>query len=109
KQTIAIVGTLAESLVGFRGELIRDLVASGHTVYAFVSEMTKAEQWRIMELGAKPIRYSLSRLGVNPWRDLYTVYQLYRLFRRYQIDVSFCYFAKPVIYGTLAAKLANVP
>ncbi|WP_332401344.1 glycosyltransferase family 4 protein [Vibrio metschnikovii] len=109
KQTIAIVGTLAESLVGFRGELIRDLVASGHTVYAFVSEMTKAQQWRIMELGAKPIRYSLSRLGVNPWRDLYTVYQLYRLFRRYQIDVSFCYFAKPVIYGTLAAKLANVP
>ena len=34
-QRVAIVGTLANTMLGFRGELIRDLVASGHTVFAF--------------------------------------------------------------------------
>lgn len=108
-KTIAIVGTLAESLVGFRGELIKDMVAAGHTVYAFVSEITFTQQLRILELGATPIRYSLSRLGINPYQDIKTVYQLYKLFKQFNIDVSFCYFAKPVIYGTVAAKLAGVP
>ncbi|OOF08719.1 hypothetical protein BZG82_13420 [Salinivibrio sp. PR5] len=109
QKTIAIVGTLAESLVGFRGELIKDMVAAGHIVYAFVSEMTFTQQLRILELGATPIRYSLSRLGINPYQDIKTVHQLYTLFKQYRIDVSFCYFAKPVIYGTLAATLAGIP
>ncbi|ODP97411.1 hypothetical protein BGL48_14000 [Salinivibrio sp. SS3] len=109
KKTIAIVGTLAESLVGFRGELIKDMVAAGHTVYAFVSEITFTQQLRILELGATPIRYSLSRLGINPYQDIKTIHQLYKLFKQNHIDVSFCYFAKPVIYGTVAAKLAGVP
>ena len=46
-QRVAIVGTLANTMLGFRGELIRDLVASGHTVFAFAIDYTPATEQEI--------------------------------------------------------------
>lgn len=108
-QRIAVVGTMAAVILGFRGELIKAMVAAGHKVYAFASDYCEETENEVRTLGAEPVRYSLGRFSLNPLAELYSCWQLYRHFRKLHIDLSFCYFAKPVIYGTLAAWLAKVP
>lgn len=106
---IAVVGTMANALLNFRADLIRDLCAEGHVVLAFASDYTEKSRAQVQALGAIPVDYRIARSSVNPCADLLVVWQLYRLFRQHSIDISFCYFVKPVIYGNLAAWLARVP
>ncbi|MDP4529010.1 glycosyltransferase family 4 protein [Alkalimonas delamerensis] len=106
---IAVVGSLTQALLNFRSDLIRELVAAGHQVYAFATDYNEHSEAAVQALGAIPVGYQLNRFSYNPFNDLGTSWQLYRLFRQYRIEVSFCYFVKPVIFGTLAAWLAKVP
>lgn len=108
-ERIAIVGTLVNTMLGFRGELIRDLVASGHTVFAFAIDYTPETAERIRAMGAQPVSYRMGQLSTNPVSDLLAMLHLRKLFKQHRISLSFCYFSKPAIYGTLAAKLAGVP
>jgi glycosyltransferase involved in cell wall biosynthesis len=106
---IAFVGKEVSVMLGFRGELMRELAQKGHKVYAFAIDYTTSSELKIREMGFIPIRYSLSGYSLNPLVDLASLWQLYRAFKQHRIDISFCYFAKPAIYGTLAAWLAGVP
>ncbi|MGN7650261.1 glycosyltransferase, partial [Acinetobacter baumannii] len=106
---IALVGTTGSSFYGFRADLIRSLLKNGHQVYAFTSEYTEDCLEKIKALGAEPITYQLSRGGLNPFADIASTYQLIRKIKKIKPDIVFSYFAKPVIYGTLAASFAKVP
>lgn len=108
-KTIALIGTTASSFYGFRADLIKTLVKQGHSVYALTSEYTNQCLDKIKALGAIPITYQLSRGGLNPFADIASFLQLKRILKTLQPDVVFSYFAKPVIYGALAAKAAKVP
>lgn len=107
---IVIIGTLASSFYGFRKDLILSLKSQGHEVYAFISEyQDKSELNKVETLGAIPVCYDLNRGGLNPLSDLKQTYLLAQKIKSIQPNLVFCYFAKPVIFGTLAAKLARVP
>lgn len=108
-ERVAIVGTLVRTMLGFRGELIQDLVAAGHSVYAFATDYTAETEQKIRAMGATPVAFRMGQLSTNPLSDLRSMLQLRRLFRQHSITLSYCCFAKPAIYGTLAAKLAGVP
>lgn len=109
QQRIAIVGTLARTIIGFRGDLICTLVANGYQVFAFASDYSESTEQQVKALGATPISYKISQFGLNPFAEIRTTIELYQLFKKHGITISFCYFIKPVIYGTLAAWLAKVP
>ncbi len=104
-----MVGTVASSFYGFRADLIRTLLKKGHQVYAFTSEYTAEDLKKIEQLGAIPITYTLNRGGLNPLADIIATYQLSKKIKAINPDLVFSYFSKPVIFGTLAAKLAKVP
>lgn len=106
---IVLIGTTATSLYGFRADLIKKLVMEGHTVYAFTSEYSDGDLEKVKALGAEPITYKLSRGGLNPFADIQSMFELRNKLKKIQPNIVFSYFTKPVIYGTLAAKLANVP
>ena len=108
-KTIAIISHFAPSLIGFRGPLIRDLVATGAKVYALAPDFDDNLREQVRNLGAEPIDYSLSRTGMNPFRDILDTFRLAALLRRLRPDVTLGYTIKPVIYGTIAAWLARVP
>lgn len=106
---IIFIGTTGSSFYGFRADLIRSLVANGHQVYTFTSEYSEGCLEKIKALGAEPITYQLSRGGLNPFADLRTLKWLKQKITVISPDIVFAYFTKPVIYGSLAAKLSNVP
>jgi len=109
QKRVAFVGKEVSVMLGFRGELMRELAAKGHKIYAFAIDYTTSSEMKIREMGFIPVRYSLDGYSLNPLNELQTLWQLYKAFKQHRIDISFCYFAKPAIYGTLAAWLARIP
>lgn len=104
-----MVGTVASSFYGFRADLIRMLLKKGYQVYAFTSESMAEDLKKIEQLGAIPVTYTLNRGGLNPLADIFATYQLAKKIKTINPDLVFSYFSKPVIFGTLAAKLAKAP
>lgn len=107
--TIALVGNTTESLINFRGPLLKAMTAAGHRVIAYAPDYTPTSEQAVRALGAEPAPYPLQRTGVNPWQDLRSMLALRRAWATLQPDVVFAYTIKPVIWGTLAAWLARVP
>ena len=106
---VIIIGTVASSILSFRANLISALLEQQHSVYAFVSEYSQDELDDIATLGATPITYESNRGGTNPLADAKATYELFKKIKEITPDLVFSYFSKPVIFGTLAAKLAKVP
>lgn len=104
---VVLLSTVASSFYGFRADLIRTLLKKGHQVYAFTSEYTAEDLKKIEKLGATPITYTLNRGGLNPLADMIATYRLSKKIKIINPDLVFSYFSKPVIFGTLAAKLAR--
>ena len=106
---IVMIGTVASSFLVFRADLIKSLLEQKHTVYAFTSEYSQEELRLIESLGAIPITYALNRGGINPFADIKSTYELSKKIKKISPDLVFSYFSKPVIFGTLAAKIAKAP
>lgn len=106
---IAFITTVASSIYGFRQPLIAELQKQGHTIYAFVSEYAQCELDKIQAMGVTVIPYQLNRGGLNPIADIIATYKLAQQIKQIKPDLVFSYFSKPVIFGTLAAKIAKVP
>lgn len=106
---IIIIGTIASSLYTFRKDLILELLARGNQVYAFTTDSDPAELAKITALGAKSEYYDFNRGGLNPLADMIATYNLSKKIKAINPDLVFSYFSKPVIFGTLAAKLAKTP
>ncbi|SDN07715.1 glycosyltransferase family 4 protein [Pseudomonas jinjuensis] len=107
-QRLAVVSNQAFSLLNFRGELIRDLVAQGAQVYAFAPDHDSNSERQLRALGAIPVDCPIDRMGMNPFSALRVVQKLARMFRALSVDAVFSYFAKPVIYAGFAARLAGI-
>ena len=105
---VVVVGSYAESLVKFRGPLLRSLVDRGHSVVACAPAIPTSVRTALQELGVDCRDIPLARTGLNPLRDLRTLWALVAVFRKVEPDVILAYTIKPVVYGSLAARLAGV-
>ena len=106
---VILIGTVASSFYGFRSDLIKSLLEQQNIVYAFTSEYTAEDIKKIEALGAIPITYELNRGGLNPLADVKATHALAKKIKQIAPDLVFSYFTKPVIFGTLAARIAKVP
>ena len=106
---IAVISNRALSSIDFRGPLISEVIARGVKVFVFVPDYDKTTKAKIRSLGAEPVAYSLSRTGMNPLRDSIDVLRLSLCLSRFELEAVLSYSPKPVVYGTLAAWLAQVP
>jgi len=106
---VFVLGSFADSLILFRGRLLEEMVRSGHEVFACAPDASEKVRKALDEMGVVYRDISLHRTGTNPFRDLRTFVALYRLFREIQPEVVLSYTIKPVLYGSLTAKVAGVP
>lgn len=106
---ICVLASLATSLFNFRGPLLHALQQLGHEVLACAPEREPEVVGELYRLGVDYRSVPLDRTGVNPWTDLRTLLALMQVFRRETPDLLLSYTAKPVIYGSLAARWVGVP
>lgn len=108
---IMIVGSIARSLVNFRGDLIRSLLAAGFEVHAIAPDFCDDSRTagELKDWGVRTHSFRLRRASQSPFFDLLAFFDLLSLFRKIQPTVFFGYTAKPVIYGGIASWLSHVP
>lgn len=102
-----VVSPKNRTVYNFRGDLIRRIVEQGHEVV--VTGPNRIDVEKIEALGARFVEVPCDKNGVNPLGDLGYCGTLLRLFRKERPDVVFGYTSKPVIWGSIAARLAGVP
>lgn len=106
---ILVLAGLDTSLLNFRGPLLRAFVEAGHDVVAAAPAQNVDVPTKLKSAGVRYEPIALARAGLNPLKDLASLFRLRRLIKQQRPDVVLSYTIKPVIYGSLAAWLAGVP
>ena len=105
---IVIIGSLAESLVNFRGLLLKRMADLGHDVHAVAPDLSGTVIARLQTLGVTSHEVSLKRKAMNPFNDLAYMRQLRTLIKRLSPDLILTYTIKPNIWGAFAARSCGV-
>ena len=109
---VVVIGGWAPSLIKFRGPLLAAMVARGHEVIAMAPDDPAGNAAVAPGLAALGVRFEpieLERTGIDPIADARALVVLARRLRALGPDLVLGYTIKPVIYGSLAARLAGVP
>lgn len=105
-----LVASFPDSLIKFRGPLIESLLSAGCEVHVAVPALDPHSDIAT-QLNAKGVQVHdipLQRTGMNPLKDLSSLFALRKLMRQIRADHVLGYTIKPVIYGSLAAWIAGV-
>jgi len=107
---VLIAGSLASSLINFRGELLRGLMEKGVEVHVSAPDFDTDSESRdaLSAWGVILHQVVMTRTGMNPYLDIKTAMAYVRLMKRIRPDVFLGYTAKPVIYGLIGAALVGV-
>lgn len=108
---ILILSNVLWTISTFRRYLIKALIDEGYEVVcvADMDDFSDTSIDTIASLGARFVRIQTDRKGVNPLSDLIYTKNLFSVFEQERPDLIINYTIKPVIYGTVASKLANIP
>jgi len=105
---IVVIASFPDSILTFRGALIAALQAKNFEVHVIAPFMDNAQLDELQDRAIVVHQITLSRTGLNPLSDAKSLVQLFTTIRKIKPDYSIAYTIKPVIYGSLAAKLAGV-
>ncbi|MGA9666656.1 MAG: glycosyltransferase family 4 protein [Gallionella sp.] len=86
-------------IIGARGE--------GYDVV--VVTRTNQHAGIIRRHGARVIPFELSRRGANLFREIAAIWRLARIYREEQPDIAHHVAMKPMLYGSLVARLLRIP
>lgn len=103
---IVIISPKNRTVYNFRGDLIRDLQKTGYEVV--VTGPDKENLDRILDLGVRFELIPMNKDGINPFADIKYLWSLMSLLRKEMPCLTLEYTIKPVIYGSIAAKLAGI-
>jgi glycosyltransferase involved in cell wall biosynthesis len=104
---VALVTNTGWSMVRYRGELIRGLLERGWRVSA-IADFSDNDLAHLRRQGVAPVRLEIAAASQNPLQDLGYLMRLARVLRALRPDLVHNFSVKPVIYGSLAAKLVGV-
>jgi len=105
---IILVSRCAWTLYNFRVGLMCALKRAGYNVLGGGADGDGFES-KIKGLGVSFKPLPIDKKGMIPFADIKLLWTLYRWYRRERPAVVHHFTIKPVIYGSLAARLAGVP
>jgi N,N'-diacetylbacillosaminyl-diphospho-undecaprenol alpha-1,3-N-acetylgalactosaminyltransferase len=106
-QKIAFLSHLDLNLYLFRLPIMQALVQKGYQVYAICPRGEKFDEFE--KFGIKAFEYKIQRQSLNPFKELSTIRNIYKVIKPLKLDILQNFTAKPNIYGSIAGHLAKVP
>jgi glycosyltransferase involved in cell wall biosynthesis len=107
KKKVCIIASYAPSILNFRKELIIE-IAKSCDVYVCAPFINQEIKDKIEKIGVVFLDVRISSSRIDPLSNIKYLYALFTCFRRVKPDIVLGYTIKPVIWGSLAAKLAGV-
>jgi glycosyltransferase involved in cell wall biosynthesis len=108
RRHVALVTNTGWSMVRYRGELIGGLLERGWQVSA-IADFSDKDLAHLRRQGVAPVRLEVAAASQNPLNDLGYLARLVGTLRSLRPDLVHNFSVKPVIYGSLAAKLVGAP
>ena len=106
RSKIILVANTSWFLYNFESGLIEKLLLENHEVILVAPRDVWSD--RLEQMGAHYIEVPMRRMGLNPISDLFLLLRFFSIYKRQQPNVVFHNTIKPTIYGSIAARLANV-
>ncbi len=106
---ILILESWAEAFLTFRKIVMREMMKKGHDIVACAPDASTETRAALRSMGVAYRRAPMERTGLNPIKDVQSILKLRAVFRTIQPDMVLGYTVKPVIYGSIAGRLAGVP
>jgi glycosyltransferase involved in cell wall biosynthesis len=108
---IAIITSQTKSVLTFRVDFLKALRARGCDVVVLGpdDETRPSVESHLVKLGVSFQCIPLTNTGLNPFKDVKAFFNLVSALRQKGFTGVFSYTLKPVIYGSLAAKIAGIP
>ncbi len=105
---IVVLSSHTPSLFWFRVDMMMAFRNLGCEVIAAGNESEDAWKEKFGDLGITYYQIDVKRNGTNPVSDIKTLFSIRKLLQKERPDKIFCYQAKTVIYGCLAAKMLGI-
>jgi glycosyltransferase involved in cell wall biosynthesis len=106
KKKIAIISNVSWNLYNFRLSLMKAMRSEGYEVIA-IAPYDQYSQ-KIIDAGFEFHHVKLNSQGINPFEDMQTTMNFYKLFKEISPDFICQYTIKPNIYGSLVARMLNI-
>ena len=105
---IALVSRCAWTLYNFRAGLMRTLRNQGDEVLG-AGARGGGFAAKILAMGIPFEKMPIDMKGINPLSDISFFWAMFLWYRKNHPDIAHHFTIKPVIYGSIAARLAGVP
>ncbi len=103
KKVIAVLSCHTPSLFWFRVDMMKSFIEEGYEVYALGNEDEDIWKDKFAEEGITYKKIEVERNGVNPLKDIKTIFSIREVLSSIKPDKIFTFQAKTVIYGGIAA------
>jgi len=107
EQKIALVANTSWSVYNFRLGLIRSLITCGFRVVVIAPKDSFTAN--LIAEGIEFEELRLQNYGTNPFKEIFTLRQLYKIYRKHKPALIFHYTIKPNLYGTVVAAICKIP
>lgn len=97
------------SLINFRGHLIKKFIKNQFDVYANCPNITDQNYKILTSWGVKLVSSDIQRKNINVISSLTELFQLIRNLKKIKPNIIFSYTHKPLLVGALAGYLSRVP
>jgi glycosyltransferase involved in cell wall biosynthesis len=102
---IAISANSSWYIYNFRKNTILALTTLGYQVIVLAPQDQYSE--KLSDLGCDFLHVYIDQSGINPFKEVKTIYKLWKVYREYSIDIVLNFTPKNNIYSTLSAYLAG--
>ena len=112
KSKFVLISSHAKSVINFRRNLINDLQKNSMDVHVLIPKLSSidndASKKKIEAIGVTVHEVYLNRASLNLISDFITFMHIVITLWKVKPDYILSYTIKPVIYGTLAAKIVGI-
>ncbi len=106
-KTIGIVINTSWHIYNFRSGLIKTLQEIGYRVVAIAPKDMYTP--KLIENNMDYFEIEMNNMGTNIFEDTKLTHSYYEAFKKIKPDILLLYTIKPNIYGSVAAKMLNIP
>ena len=103
---IVIISNELWNIVNFRRGIINALITSNYQVHVITSLQNNFKS----KLGKEIIFHNvdIDRRGINLIKEIYLIFNLYKIIKKINPQISLNYTIKPVIYASLVSSFLNI-
>lgn len=105
-----VIATSISSIVNFRGKLLDEIFSKNHSVHIIIPEEFRENSIveNLIDNGFGVHFIPLSRTSISISNDLKSLFHLIKIIKSEKPDIILSYTIKPVIYGSIAAKIVGI-